>query len=198
MLTVTVATAEGADEDVGRHTLLAVAAGTDKLDCKSSNGLAVIRMFRDMALMGGRHMNVLLRFAAVAATGVIASTSLALAQNASIGQREYDNNCAVCHGVSGKGDGPMAGIIDQGLPDLTQLAKNNGGIFPVSRMYEVIDGRVEVGAHGTRDMPIWGDEYNAQAGEGLLGYYYTGGDVEAFVRGRVLALIEYISTLQEQ
>lgn len=143
-------------------------------------------------------MSVLLRFAAVATAGVIASTSLASAQEMSVGQREFDNNCATCHGTTGKGDGPLAGYLTGKLPDLSALSKNSGGVFPVARMYEVIDGREAVGAHGTREMPVWGSEYNAQAGTSMLGYYYTGPDIDAFVRGRVLALIEYISTLQEE
>lgn len=143
-------------------------------------------------------MNRVSLFAVAVVTGVMASTGLAQSQDVSIGEREYNNNCATCHGTSGKGDGPLAGYLTGSLPDLTQLSKNNGGVFPVARMYEIIDGREMVGVHGTREMPVWGDEYNAQADTTLLGYYYTGPDVVAFVRGRVLALIEYLSTLQEQ
>ena len=112
-----------------------------------------------------------------------------------IGKREYDNNCAVCHGISGKGDGPYAGIIDTKTPDLTMLQKNNNGMFPFDRVYQVIDGRVEVKAHGTRDMPIWGNEYNAKAAEYYSDYpgFYS---AEGFIRGRIIALIGHIHSLQ--
>lgn len=143
-------------------------------------------------------MRVPLRFAAIAVAGLAAATSPGLAQEASLGQREYDNNCAACHGPDGKGDGILAGYLTDTLPDLSVLSRNNGGVFPVARMTRIIDGREEIGPHGTRDMPIWGDEYNAQAMSGRLGEYAVGGDVDAYVRARVLALVEYISTFQEQ
>ncbi|TIV90259.1 MAG: cytochrome c, partial [Mesorhizobium sp.] len=41
--------------------------------------------------------------------GLFALTlSAAAAQQMSNGQQEYLNSCAVCHGVEGKGDGPLA------------------------------------------------------------------------------------------
>jgi hypothetical protein len=77
--------------------------------------------------------------------------------------------------------------------DITQLAKKNNGVFPVSRVYEIIDGRQEVATHGPRDMPIWGMDYQVKAS----GYYI---DVpynpEVYVRVRILALIEYLDRLQ--
>ncbi len=127
----------------------------------------------------------------------IASPSIGWAQGADIGQREFNNNCAVCHGTSGKGNGPMAGIINEHVSDLTVLAKDNQGVFPFAHVYDVIDGRTAVQAHGTRDMPVWGSEYNAEVPQ-MLGLDYTGADAEAFVRGRILALIGYIYTLQEE
>lgn len=124
-------------------------------------------------------------------------TSVAQAQGANIGEAEYVNNCATCHGTSGKGDGPMAGIINQLVPDLTTLQKDSDGVFPFARVYDVIDGRTTVAAHGTRDMPVWGSEYNADAPQ-MLGFDYSGDDAEAFIRGRILALIGHIYTLQAQ
>ena len=143
-------------------------------------------------------MPSMLRSIAAALLCVVMPSSLGLAQEMTVGQREYVNSCASCHGVSGKGDGAIAGFLTQTVPDLTTLSRDNGGVFPVSRLYEVIDGRAEVAIHGMRDMPVWGYEYNAQALGGWLGEYATGGDVAAFVNGRILALIEYISTLQAE
>jgi mono/diheme cytochrome c family protein len=114
-----------------------------------------------------------------------------------IGKLEYDNNCAVCHGTTGKGDGPYAGIIDTRIPDITILQKSNNGVFPYDAVYQTIDGRKEIKAHGTRDMPIWGNEYNAAAAS-YYADYLRQYNVEGFVRGRILALINYIYTLQEK
>lgn len=134
---------------------------------------------------------------AVAALASLLAVSTGLqAQGGDIGSREYVENCAVCHGTSGKGNGPLAGIINEKVSDLTQLSKANNGIFPYSRVYEVIDGTREAKGHGTRDMPVWGSVYNEQAPQ-WLGFDYASQDAQTFVRGRILALIGHIQTLQE-
>ena len=98
--------------------------------------------------------------------------------------------------ATGKGDGPYAGIVNTAIPDITVLKKNNSGVFPYDRVYETIDGRTEIKAHGTRDMPIWGSEYNAKAAEYYTDYLQPY-NAEGFVRGRILALINYIYSLQQ-
>jgi mono/diheme cytochrome c family protein len=133
---------------------------------------------------------------AAAAFGVFLAfgfANVSVADN--VGKMEYENNCAVCHGMTGKGDGPYAGIIDTKVPDMTMLQKNNNGVFPFDRVYQAIDGRLAVKAHGTRDMPIWGNEYNGKA---ALYYsdYLRDYSAEGFVRGRILALVNHIYTLQ--
>ena len=96
-----------------------------------------------------------------------------------------------------EGNGPLAGIINQRVSDLAALSKENAGAFPFARVYEIIDGTREAKAHRTRDMPIWGSVYNKQAPQ-WLGFDYTREDARAFVRGRILALIGNIQTLQEK
>lgn len=109
-----------------------------------------------------------------------------------LGKREYESNCILCHGKDLRG-GAYIDFLKSTPPDLTQLSKNNGGVFPFERVYTVIDGRQDLRVHGTREMPIWGKDYQIKAGE-----YY--GDVnydpEAFVRGRIFALIDYLSRMQ--
>lgn len=109
-----------------------------------------------------------------------------------LGKQEYDANCAVCHGLKGKGDGSYGELLKTRASDLTVLSKNNGGVFPVARVYDVIDGRQAVKAHGERDMPIWGRAFIAEAGD----HWVLPGDSEALARARILALIEYISRIQ--
>lgn len=133
---------------------------------------------------------------AVFFAGVIlaaASGSLLAAGKLDIGKMEYDDNCAACHGLKGKGDGVIAPELKTAVPDLTTLAKKNNGVFPAARVYEVIDGRQEIKAHGWRDMPVWGNEYLVKGAGTLDDYPY---DREAFVRGRILALIDYLYRLQ--
>jgi mono/diheme cytochrome c family protein len=126
------------------------------------------------------------------AVGLMLAGSAVLAQSpVDLGKREYRSNCANCHAESGKGGGPYVEFLKHSPPDLTMMSKNNGGVFPVSRAYAVIEG---AGAsHGSRDMPIWGQQYRTKAAEYYADVPYND---ETFVRTRILALIEYMSRLQ--
>jgi mono/diheme cytochrome c family protein len=114
------------------------------------------------------------------------------------GKREFDANCAACHGMDAKGRGPVAGFLTRNPPDLTMLARSNGGVFPMDRLYRTIDGRdlpegSQAGPHGNREMPIWGRDYRLRDAEfyGEVPY-----DPDAMARGRILALLEYLSRMQ--
>lgn len=132
---------------------------------------------------------------AVAASACL--TSGALAQDAmTIGQFEYSNSCVQCHGAAGKGDGPLVSFMTGSMPDITQLQKENGGVFPVTSVFGVIDGTAMAGPHGTSEMPAWGQRYRKAAPE-WLGYSGAPGEAEALARLRVLALVEYVASLQE-
>ncbi|WOB10633.1 cytochrome c [Piscinibacter gummiphilus] len=108
-----------------------------------------------------------------------------------LGKQEYESRCAVCHAVTGKGKGPYTPYLKVPAPDLTVLARNNGGVFPLQRVYDAVEGSGP--GHGSREMPIWGRTFAVEAAE-----YY--GDVaynsDAFVRARILALAEYVNRLQ--
>ena len=134
---------------------------------------------------------------ALAGAAVVALPMLAAGQQQKIdlGKREYDANCAVCHGVKGRGDGPYAGIVNTRIPDVATLAKRNNGVFPFARVYETVDGTQVVKAHGTRDMPIWGNDYKVKGAEYYMEVPY---DPEMYVRARILALTEYVYRLQEK
>jgi mono/diheme cytochrome c family protein len=111
-----------------------------------------------------------------------------------VGKFEYEGACAVCHGLTGKGGGPMAAKLTVRMPDLTVLAKNNSGVFPFDRVYQVIDGRQWVESHGSREMPIWGRAFRMQSSV----YFDTRipFDSESSARSRILALTEYVYRLQ--
>ncbi|MGA8514324.1 MAG: c-type cytochrome [Burkholderiaceae bacterium] len=113
-------------------------------------------------------------------------------QRTDFGKREFETNCATCHGTSGKGNGPIVDLLKRSPPDLTQLAKKNQGVFPMDRLYEVIEG-ANVPSHGSRDMPIWGRDYRIKDAEYYMDTPYN---ADALVRGRILALLEYINRLQ--
>lgn len=130
-------------------------------------------------------------------TGVVMAGSLGVAQGADlidVGQQDYETKCAICHGRDGRG-GSYAELLTVAVPDLTVLTKNNGGVFPFHYVYRIIDGREERKAHGPRDMPIWGQDYLDKADKAFFGYSLSR---EAFVRSRILALIDYVHRLQRE
>jgi mono/diheme cytochrome c family protein len=72
------------------------------------------------------------------------------------GMQLYERLCSSCHGPEARGDGPVALLIKTGVPDLTGLARRDGGEFPTEDVRRTIDGRFDRPAHGPRDMPVWG------------------------------------------
>lgn len=117
----------------------------------------------------------------------------AFAQNRSAAANEYRISCEICHGRRGKGDGPMAANLARKPSDLTLLEQNNDYQFPFLKVFQHIDGRAMIPAHGTREMPVWGRRYIEDIGE-TYGPY--GG--EAAVRARVSDLVHYVRSLQER
>ena len=113
--------------------------------------------------------------------------------SATLGERDYRNYCAACHGVSGTGDGTMAEFLTIRAPDLTALKKLNAGVFPRDRIREVIDGRADVRVHGGRDMPVWGDWFDREA----ISTDTDRDTRDLIVRDRIESVITFIETLQE-
>ena len=72
--------------------------------------------------------------------------------------------------------------------DLTQISKRYGGDFPYWEIYEIIDGRNAPLSHGTREMPVWGEELAKEA---------AGITEENFIRGRIKALLTYLKSIQK-
>src|SRR3974390_1391757 len=118
------------------------------------------------------------------------------AQDQDVGQANFRMSCASCHGADGRGNGPVSDQLKVPPSDLTVLAKKNNGVFPVSHVYEIIDGRQAVVAHGTRDMPIWGFQYSLE--QRIQGHPATAIDPDPIVRMRILSIIDYLSRIQQK
>ena len=79
------------------------------------------------------------------------------------GQVLYQSHCASCHGTDAKGNGPVASSLKTTPPNLTMLSTNNGGKFPTMHVMHAIEGESpELGAHGTKDMPVWGPRFRRE------------------------------------
>jgi mono/diheme cytochrome c family protein len=82
---------------------------------------------------------------------------MAGANDAAHGRAIYVENCAPCHGLAGDGEGPLARVLEVPPANLQKLWKRYGNPLPEDQIAQFIDGRIEVPAHGPRDMPVWSD-----------------------------------------
>jgi mono/diheme cytochrome c family protein len=107
-------------------------------------------------------------FATALPCGLFLLSSLAVAQEklkkppiqevrADSGAAMFSSYCASCHGANAQGAGPAAPALRTAPPDLTLLAKNNRGAFPGDRIAMTLGRIPAAGAHGSADMPVWGD-----------------------------------------
>jgi hypothetical protein len=103
------------------------------------------------------------------------------------GSQLFRTYCASCHGTDARGMGPMADRMRHQPPDLTRFAARNGGVFPSERVRRIIDGR-DVGSHGDRDMPVWGDAFKRT----------RDGRSDADVKLRIDAIVKYLEGIQER
>lgn len=72
------------------------------------------------------------------------------------GKQMYGSYCAPCHGVNGKGDGPVGAALKTQPADLSVLARDNGGKFPSAHVISVLQYGAKIPSHGTAEMPVWG------------------------------------------
>ena len=132
---------------------------------------------------------------ACAALGMV---DVAGAQGPDRGKNEYLSTCEPCHGATGKGDGLTAKHLAKRPADLTKLSESNGGRFPVVRVFEEIDGRLDVALHGPRDMPVWGDRYKRYVISKLPTNSISDEMANVLARRQILELIEYLLTLADK
>ncbi|HEX6162499.1 MAG TPA: universal stress protein [Vicinamibacterales bacterium] len=102
------------------------------------------------------------------------------------GSAVFSSYCAVCHGTSGRGDGPLASSMRRKPANLTEIAKANGGTFPSELVFRTIDGRQPVRGHGGPDMPVWGDAFSKSR---------EAGDAER-VKQVIQSLVDYLESIQ--
>jgi len=76
-----------------------------------------------------------------------------------VGQEMFHSYCASCHGLDAKSGGPAAPALKSKPTDLTQLSKRNGGKFPLAMIESTVEGNRLIPAHGSREMPVWGEVF---------------------------------------
>ena len=128
----------------------------------------------------------------------------AQAEDVDVGKAEFQSSCASCHGTDAKGKGPVSTQLKTPPPDLTMLARNNNGVFPANVIYETIHGSKTIAAHGTSEMPVWGERFNPVV---RLPHYVdptywkmAGPEQtpDVVVRKRILAVVDYLGRVQQK
>ena len=105
----------------------------------------------------------------------------------------YDENCALCHGPGGRGDGSLAAGLDPAPADLTRIAARNGGVFPRADALSTIDGYTRMDTSGAgHEMPefgllLRGETVPVDVGDGKL----------TPVPRPLAALMVYLESIQE-
>lgn len=99
----------------------------------------------------------------------------------------FKAHCATCHGLDGKGAGPVAEQLKTKPADLTVLAKKNAGKFPAERVGKFIDGEDKsIQVHGSREMPVWGPIFHQIEED------------QDFGNVRIANLVRYLSGIQQK
>ncbi|WP_372620770.1 c-type cytochrome [Falsiroseomonas sp.] len=129
--------------------------------------------------------------AAVAVAAALAQPAAAQPRPHEPGAEAYRLACGQCHGEQGRGDGPLRSLLNIQAPDLTTLSQRNSGEFPFARVMRIVDGRTEIAAHGTQQMPAWGAVFSLEASDRLEPYWR-----ETYIRGRIVEVVSYIEALQ--
>jgi hypothetical protein len=124
----------------------------------------------------------------VAAAALMGIGALLTTQSASTyeGSSDYQAFCSSCHGPSGRGDGVMAEALQRRPTDLTQLARNNRGVFPAEKVFQAIEGGAS--AHGgSPDMPEWAS---------VFGKSFESATASR-TKDRIELLVKFLKTIQE-
>jgi mono/diheme cytochrome c family protein len=108
---------------------------------------------------------------------------------AEIGAPLFVRHCAACHGPEARGDGPAGKALLKRPADLTAIAVRRGGQFPAGEIARFIDGRFDLPAHGSREMPVWGQRFGADVPDAGVG--------ESIARGNIASLVEYLKSIQK-
>jgi mono/diheme cytochrome c family protein len=101
------------------------------------------------------------------------------------GVEMFKSYCASCHGLQGKGDGPAASAMKRAPSDLTMLTKKNQGKFPEMHVSYVLGMKEDIGAHGSKDMPVWGTLFSRMENSD-----------ETFTKLRIRNLVTYLESIQ--
>ena len=143
------------------------------------------------------YMGKIARAGAIAMLGLGPTQAAATDDVVAAGKEEFQQRCAACHGMDGRGGGVVAQLFQVPPKNLATLTRENDGVFPFERVYEAIDGRERIAAHGTTEMPLWGRYFSDRIRrEGIANPTPMERTERQMVMGRIFSLVYYIESLQ--
>lgn len=122
----------------------------------------------------------------------VSMSSHASAQDPVEGQELYLDYCATCHGLDADGRGPMGPALVLQPTNLTRLQAENGGVFPLFRVVQRIDGRDPLVSHGS-PMPVFGDFF--EEGRDIALRTHSGQNV--MTSAPVADLVAWLESIQQ-
>jgi mono/diheme cytochrome c family protein len=162
---------------INRIRGLRVGTGLEREVCMTQRALAAL-----VTILAAGHLFAQTPDAGSTQTG---RSSPALALESLTGRDSFDRYCVSCHGADGRGGGPVASALKNRPPDLTTLARREGGTFPRERVAAFVEGTERLSlTHGSGDMPVWGRT--------LRGLESS----DARIKVRLANLVAYVESLQ--
>jgi len=116
------------------------------------------------------------------------ATTIVSAEPTHRGREEFVRACASCHGLDGRGGGPVVAALRMPPPDLTTLAARTMGRFPRERVIAVVTGEMPEAAHGTRELPVWAERFNTPPG--------AADPASVATRERLESIVSYLESIQ--
>jgi len=131
------------------------------------------------------HLRWLALAALLSVSGAIQAVAVEQSPIPAWGKRLFLKHCSACHGSDGRGAGPAAAALKTAPPDLTQLRRAHEGKFPFLWVVGFIDGERPLPAHGSREMPIWGEVFRWR-------------EDDRGAKAQIYALAVYIESIQRE
>lgn len=109
----------------------------------------------------------------------------------SVGELLFEGNCISCHGVAGRGDGPLAAGLGTAPADLTQIAARRDGVWPMLEVMSILDGYLKT-TNPREDMPVFEGFLDDEMVE-----FDTGNGVTTLVPTKLIEVVNYLEALQD-
>lgn len=106
------------------------------------------------------------------------------------GQALFAEDCALCHGADGTGDGPMAAGLKTQPADLTRIAARRDGVWPMLEVMSIVDGYSKR-TRPREEMPII-----VGLTEGPMVDLDTGNGLVTPTPARLVAIVRYLESIQ--